>query len=352
MSGSSNIKVLIVDDSKLIQKLIESILATAGDIKVVGFANDGQEALELTKKLKPDLITMDISMPHMNGFETTQYIMEHCPTPIIVLSSLVSEDELDTVYRALAAGALGVQPKFFGLSSDEYQSRKREFINSVHALSQVHVIKRRRQLMSHSHQVLEFSPVSIIACGLSTGGPEALLKFLSSLDKSFPVPIVIVMHISKGFLEGFAKWLQSSTKLQVCLPKPGDELLPGHLYFAPDNGHLIVKAGVNNPIAEIDDSPPVKQFKPSITKLFESLAHSYPKRAVAGIFTGMGDDGAQGLLAMRRVGCYTFIQSPDTCVVSGMPESALKLEAVDEQVALEDMASFFHRVVQKRDEHE
>jgi len=338
------IKVLIVDDSKVMRLFLQTLFNEAPDIEVIGFAEDGKQGVSMTKQLKPDLVTMDIMMPRMNGFEATKQIMDECPTPIIVLSSLIAEDELDSTFKALKLGALAAYGKPI-LVNESFEQRKRELLTHVRALSEIHVIRRPQIKQNMAIKgVGQQHSIKVLAFGASTGGTAVLASIVASLDADFPVPIVGVLHISKGFLKGFVDWLQKLTTLNICIAKQGESLLPGRLYFAPDGYHLTVKQR-DRPMAMLNSDPPVGQFKPSVTKLFESLASEYPGHAMAGVFTGMGSDGADGLVAMKEVGCRTFGQSAATSVVSGMLQAAQEKNAIDDVVELEDIAAFFKMMV-------
>ncbi|MDX2345786.1 MAG: chemotaxis protein CheB, partial [Legionella sp.] len=272
------IKVLIADDSKLICTLLNSIFSKAPDFEVLGFANTGEEAVKLTKALKPDIVSMDIMMPKLDGYGATKQIMAECPTPIVILSSLIHEAEIDSACKTLAVGALEALPKFFDVSKDEFESKERHFLNTMRALSEVRVI-RRRQIkpitLSEKVGVMPNQDIKILAIGISTGGPEALSHIFSTLKVSFPVPIVVVLHISKGFLIGLVKWLQRVTALEVCIAENGTQLLPGKVYFAPDDCHLQIKAG-EKPIAFLNDGTADDRLKPAVDVLFHSLAKAYP----------------------------------------------------------------------------
>ncbi len=301
----------------------------------------------MARNLKPDIITMDILMPKVDGYAATKQIMSTHPIPIIIFSSLALEDELQCMSKALTNGALAAFPKFFDEAPEAREKQAQHLIELVRALSSVHVMRRRtKEELTHSRAVQNRS-IDIVGLGLSTGGPQALTTIIKSLDNSFSVPIVAVLHISNGFIESLVKWMQKLTDLRVCLAHDGEELLPGTLYFAPDDCHLVIEHGAR-PKAKLDKSEPVGNFRPSITKLFESLAVAYPASSAGGILTGMGSDGAQGLLKMKNAKCFTFAQAGGTSVVSGMGDAARELGAVNEDIALEGIASFLKKIGQQR----
>lgn len=341
------IKVIVADDCKVTTQLLCAILNGEPDIEVIACVADGHAALNLTKKLKPDLVTMDIFMPIMDGVEATRAIMEQCPTPIIIISSHANESQTEFSFNALQAGALSVIEKPQRVLDVGFDKIKRQIINSVRALSEVKVVSRRPQIPLKSDIpscISNRSGIELIALGSSTGGPEALNCILSALPARFPVPIVITQHITDGFLPGLVHWLKNSTELIIEIATNYQKLLPGHVYFADDNTHLTIKNGIN-PIAILDSSDPIAHFRPSINVLFSSIAKNYPQTAVGGLLTGMGKDGADGLLQMKEAGCVTFAQSEKTSVVYGMPAMALSTNATDLSIDLEKISKFLTTLV-------
>lgn len=338
------IKVLLVDDSEVTTQLLLSIVQEDTEINVIACAKNGQEALELTKKLKPDLITMDIFMPVMDGVEATKAIMDQCPTPIIIISTHASEDESSYVFDALKAGALSIIKKPLGVLDKEFEQTKRYIINAIRSFSEIRMTRRpiRSRTPKKSIEVTnDTKKTELIVLGASTGGPVALNEILSKLPKDFSVPIVIIQHISNGFLPGLLNWLQKSTPLKLNIAKDRQFLEAGFVYFAPDNRHLtIINPSQFKPIALLNDNPPIQHVRPSINVLFHSIAKNFPKTAVGGLLTGMGEDGAQGLLDMKKAGCITFAQSKKSSTVFGMPSAAVKLEAAAQILDLEQISQF------------
>lgn len=341
------IKVLIADDSKVSTQLLVSIIEETNDIQVIATAKDGMEAIQLTKQLKPDLVTMDILMPNIDGIEATKIIMADCPTPIIIISSQFNKTMAESSFNALEAGALSIIEKPKGPLSNDFAEAKRFILKSIRALAGVPVVTRRRakslNSVSSSLEPKIEQTFKILALGSSTGGPAALNCILQGLPFDFNFPIVIVQHITKGFLEGLISWLQRQTSLELEIAKHNQPLKPGHVYFAPDDFHLTIAKGLA-PIAILDDSMPVNHFKPSANALFTSIAKSYPNAAMGGILTGMGRDGAVGLLLMRKAGCYTFAQSKSTSVVFGMPGAAVEMQAINEIIDLEQISNFLTKI--------
>ncbi|MDF1757844.1 MAG: chemotaxis-specific protein-glutamate methyltransferase CheB [Legionellaceae bacterium] len=343
------IRVLVVDDSEVMRILISSILKKESDFEIVGTAENGDQAFEMTKKLRPDIITMDLMMPVKNGFEATKLIMSECPTPIIILSSLIgSKEETESAVHALSLGALQVLAKDFDGSKYGFEERQKNFVENIRTLHAVKVVRRYVTVDETPNLPKEDKknyPADVVAIGLSTGGPEAIEIIAKNLDDDYPVPIVVVLHISPGFIGGLVSLLQKKTTLKVSVASNNEELLPGHLYFAADNYNLLLKKVGSKCLAVLDDTIQGERFKPSITRLFESVAKQFPDRAIGGILTGMGSDGSKGLLDMREAGCFTFSQSARTCVVAGMPSEAKKIGAVTREVDLKNIASFLKNLV-------
>lgn len=347
------IRILITEDSQVVGILLKAIFEHEPDMQIVGLARNGREAVQMAHELKPDLITMDIRMPVMDGFEATRMIMSTNPVPIVVISSSVDDEELRTTFRAIEEGALAVIEKPRGLGHPEFDSIRRLLVETVRAMAEVKVIRRRRQENSRDVDIFEAAipqrsrAYEILAIGCSTGGPQALKEIISLLPVGFPVPIVITQHISRGFIAGLATWLGGNTLLNVKVVEGGELLQPGTVYFAPDDQHLTVGRSVNGLVARLTQDPPVNGFRPSATPLLKSVASACHGHAIGAILTGMGVDGADGLLEMRRAGCHTIVQDEESCIVFGMPGAAVALDAVDQIVKLESMPAYLTSLVRK-----
>lgn len=339
------INVLIVDDCKVTTQLLRAILATEPSIQVVGCAGDGLSAVSLTKQLKPDIITMDIFMPKMDGIEATETIMSQCPTPIIVFSSHTNNKESELAFNALQAGALTIIEKP-SVSGDGFDKIKQQIINTIRTLAEVRVVARHPIKPPAISYPTKSGTIEILAIGSSTGGPGALDSIFSSLPANFPLPIVVTQHITDGFLSGLINWLQRSSALHMEIATNNQKLLAGHVYFAENNIHLTVQQH-NGPVAVFDDSEPVDHFKPSVNVLFASIAKNFPGSSIGGLLTGMGKDGAAGLLQMKQAGCLTFAQSEATCAVYGMPSAAAALQATDQLIDLEKIPQLLATLIEK-----
>lgn len=331
------IKVLIVEDSLVVSHLLLQILQSDPEITVVGQARNGHEAIWLANHLKPDVITMDINMPKLDGIEATKIIMQQCPTRIIVVSAAGNSNESKSAFEAIKSGALQVIDKPKGYLASDYQQIKGSLIKSVKLMSTIKVVTRwpaKKPIKPpiKKQAVKTSGKIKIIGIGASTGGPAALNYLLSRLPKSFSLPILVVQHITFGFGAAFADWLNADSSLPVSLAKHCQAVEPGRVYIAPDGYHL----GVNsNGIMHLTNKKVnYNHHIPSVNYLFESLAKSYGHQSLGLLLTGMGDDGALGLRLIREAGGRTFVQDEGSCVVFGMPKEAIRLGAAEKIVPL------------------
>lgn len=337
------IKVLIVDDSPVVREFLAHIMGSDPDICVVGTAQDGEKALEAIARKRPDVITMDVHMPKLNGLDATRRIMETCPTPIVVVSGSTDPAVVATTFEAMEAGALAVLRRPAGIGHPDHETTARELVQTVKLMSEVKVVRRwssaRRDVLAPPVQPrLERSPGScrIVALGASTGGPPVLHTILSQLPADFPVPILIVQHMAAGFVHGFIEWLAHSSRLPIHLATQGERILAGHVYVAADE--LQMKVGRDGRIA-LTREPPENGLRPSVSYLFRSVAEVYGDSAVAGLLTGMGRDGAHELKLLRDTGAVTFAQDKTSSVVHGMPGEAIRLDAATLVLSPDKMAA-------------
>lgn len=335
------IKVLIVEDSDVVSMILKAMLDAEPDIEVIGRARTGYEAILLTRRLNPDLITMDIRMPEMDGLTAIREIMSTTPKGIVVISSNV-DDELHIGFRAIDEGALAVLEKPCALGDADFVSIHRAIVDTVRAMAEVKLVKRMnhglRSQIRYAGWEQDSRKFDMIAIASSTGGPQALKQILSSLPASFSLPIVIVQHISKGFVSGMVSWLNEFSLLQLKIAEDNEFLLPATVYFAPDDHHCLVNRTANGLRINLDKASAVNGFRPSATPMFNSVAFACPHQAVGVILSGMGNDGAEGLLSMRRQGCVTLAQNEGTSIVFGMPSAAIAIDAVDDVLPLENIA--------------
>jgi two-component system chemotaxis response regulator CheB len=347
------IKILIVDDSETEIAILRQIFYLAKDFEVVGCAKNGEEAVKLVEVLNPDLITMDIQMPIMNGFEATRLIMERCPKPIVVISSKLNDTLLNASFKALEAGALTVIDKPTNIGGSDFNRTCKYIIDVVRGMAEVKVIKRRFNFKKTVPEKIIKPQVNfvgigckLIAIGASVGGPQALKLILEKLPKNFSIPIVIVQHMADGFINGFAQWLNDEVELQVKPVGNGEILQPGTVYLAPDFFHFQVELFANRLSAKLVKGPLVSGFCPSITELFKSVAKACGSQSVGVLLTGMGTDGAQGLLTMKTARSHTIIQDKESSVVFGMSSVAQSLHAVDKVMDLGSIANYLMSIAE------
>lgn len=329
------IDVLVVEDSPVTRDLLVHILTSDPGIRVMGTASNGEAAIQAVSRRKPDVITMDVHMPQMNGLDATRRIMETSPVPIVVVSGSSGREELSGTFRALEAGALAVVEKPPGVGHPRHEEMARELIQTVKLMSEVSVVRRwpRRELVTSAASPVKATwlashrtEIKLVAIGASTGGPVVLQTILSMLPKTLPVSVVIVQHIAAGFTEGLADWLSRSSGFPVHVAVQSEYLSPGHAYIAPDGFQMKVEGGSR--IALSADEPE-NGHRPSISFLFRSVAEVMGPSAIGVLLTGMGKDGAEELMLMKAKGAVTIAQDRDTCIVPGMPGEAINLGAAD-----------------------
>jgi two-component system chemotaxis response regulator CheB len=347
------IKVLIVDDSKVIQEFLAHLLSSDPHIRVVGIANSGYEAIELVRIKKPDVITMDIHMPGMDGYEATRTIMETVPTPIVIVSGSSNKKEVTNTFKLLDAGALAVVIRPPGFEHPQFAASRKELIQTVKLMSEVKVVRlfprsRKEQKMPILLvQTFEkdLKRIQLIAIGASTGGPLALQIILSGLPADLPVPVLIVQHIAKGFVKGFREWLSATSGIKLKIAENGELILAGVGYIAPDNFQMgISKEGK----IMLSDQPPENGLIPSVSYLFRSVAQTMGPNAMGVLLTGMGKDGAVELKSMKEMGAFTIVQNKESCVVFGMPGEALRIGAADQALSPEKIAEILAKSGSKK----
>lgn len=332
------LRVLVAEDSPTARRLLVEILRADPAFEVVGEARDGVEALELVHRLRPDLVTMDLHMPRMDGLEATRRILQEVPTPVVVVSTLVERD-IHSAMAALRAGALAVLQKLVGPQAPHFEEESQRLRSTLRALATVRVVRRRSEReASQGPGVLQPAGrrrVEVVAIAASTGGPAALHRVLSALPASFPVPVLVVQHIALGFAAGLATWLDGASPLRVRVAEPGELLRPGAVLLAPDDRHLGV--GPEGRV-HVSQEPPMEGFRPSANLLFRSVARAFGGAAVCVVLTGMGEDGVRGLREVHEAGGWVVAQDEESCVVYGMPGAAVAAGLVDEVLPLEGVA--------------
>lgn len=324
----SRVRVLVVDDSALMRKLIPMILERDPDIEVVGTAMDGAFALRKIAELQPDVVTLDLEMPRMDGIETLRMIMRDVPLPVIVFSTHSKEGAYST-FKALALGAIEFVAKPRDAAAGHLDPIAYELIEKIKVAKRASGTKKipaldvepPRPAKRKSCPVIP--PNRIIAIGISTGGPNALQYLLSQIPADLPVAFVVVQHMPEGFTDMFARRLDECCALDVQEAKSGDLLIAGRVLICPGNRHMMVRRMPRGEMVVLSDTPPINGHRPSADVLFHSVAQEFALTAVGILMTGMGEDGAEGLGAIKAAGGMTIAQSEDTCVVAGMPRAAI-----------------------------
>ncbi len=340
------IKVLIVDDSVFMCKALKHLISTDANIEVVGIAHNGKEALDKLKVLDPDVITMDVEMPKMDGLTALQELMKIKPIPTIMISSL-TESGAETTLKALDAGALDFMPK----SQSSQELFGKELIQKIRILARKKPLMQLRFGMKKNQEQRRatstvrdstFTPCrgmrDMIAIGVSTGGPPAVQKILAALPANFPASILIAQHMPAAFTGPFAKRLDSTCAITVSEAVHGERPKAGHAYIAPGGKHLRLRMKGPLPELEISDEPASALYKPSATELITSVAQCMPRRSIGLILTGMGSDGLEGIRALKEKGGYIMAQNEASCVVYGMPKAIVDANLSDQTLELDAVA--------------
>ena len=351
----NKIRVMVVDDSALMRKLVSDILMKDPELEVVSTAMDGLYALNKIPRSHPDVITLDLDMPRMDGLTALRHIVHDYRIPVILVSSLTTKGGHLTL-DGLALGAVDFVTKPKEAISVHIHDVAEELIQKVKAAGRAAVSKIRIQDIQTSlrvpfptvQKVNNRGPLkTIVAIGISTGGPNAISTFLPRLTENFPAPILIVQHMPEGFTELFANRLDQICKIRVKEAHDGDQLTAGTAYIAPGNKHLKVARVGNNGVTVLSSSPLVNGHRPSADVLFNSVSEAYGADSVGIIMTGMGEDGARGLGSLMASGAYTIAQNEETCVVYGMPRAAIEMGHVREIISLDDIPERLTAIVQE-----
>ncbi len=339
------VRVLVVDDSALMRKLIPQMLAADESIEVVGTAMDGSFCLKKIEELKPNVVTLDLEMPGMNGIDALKEIMRREPVPVIVFSSHSTEGASVTM-KALGLGAFDFVTKPKDATAHMAETA-RELIAKVKAAADCKLKPRMLNGLPPKPEKVAAaagSPTKVVGIGVSTGGPQALEYVLSSLPGDFPGAIAVVQHMPDGFTDMFARRLDEVCPLRVKEAQSGDLLQPGRVLICPGSRHMKVKRLPLGDIAVLSDEPRVNGHRPSVDVLFRSLAEEFRANAVGVIMTGMGDDGAEGLGVVKKEGGMTIAQSEESCVVYGMPKAAIERGYAVRVVGLDVMGATLQAV--------
>lgn len=322
------VRVLIVDDSALMREALKSILLSSPGIEVVGMAKDGKEGVEKALMLKPDVITMDLKMPILGGLEAIEEIMHEHPIPVIVVSTM----DVEVIVKALEVGAMD----FIAVTQDIEKIAK-ELVEKVTIASGVRPLRRMRVRMPPELKLVKKRPVTrVVAIGVSTGGPQALQLLLSKIPADFPAGILIVQHISEGFIDGLAEWLNGSSSLDIKIAKTGDSLKSATALLAPDRYNFGINEDGIITLSEAIGRTAI--HVPSIDEMMNSVAAAYKEDAIGVLMTGMGTDGVKGMRAIKDAGGITIAQDEKSSVVFGMNKAAIESGCVDKIVPLEKIA--------------
>ncbi len=341
---TARVGVMIVEDSTVVRHLLAATIARDPRLAVVSAVASAEEALQLLDRVRPNVISMDIRLPGMDGLEAIRQIMALRPTPIVVIADSVNDASLRISMNALRAGALSVVEKPVGVATEGYEEMASTICTQLYIMSEVAVVRRRAIGQPRppapvfepvADEVLGPSRPAVIGIGTSTGGPPALARVLGALPADFAVPILVVQHMGPSFMEGFAGWLDGIVPPRVVIGRDGQVVQPGHVYVAPGGLHLTMTAGG---ILRTSSAPPLAGQRPSATLLFQSLARAAGANAVGVLLTGMGEDGALGLRDMRQAGAYTIAEHESSAVVYGMPAAAVRMGAARATLPLDLIA--------------
>lgn len=341
------IRIILAEDSPTVRRYLASIIEEEPGMRVVGEARNGAEAVKLVAELRPDVVSMDIKMPEIDGLEATRLIMAQTPTPIVVVSGFLEVD-VQLSLQAMEAGALAVVGKPPDRANPAFSDKSRQLITTLRAMAGVRVISRRS--LNRKQELPEATKVEIptfenlvrpelIAIGASTGGPSALLRLLNEFPLDFPIPVLIVQHMPNEFIPGLARWLNTATDLHVEVASDGLILERGIVTLAPGSSHMLIERQGDNLMVRLSQETGLSRYIPSVDVLFKSIAKTCGRAAIGLILTGMGDDGAQGLLSMRQAGAYTFVQDEASSTVFGMPHAAIEIGAAQQIIALSYLAN-------------
>jgi two-component system chemotaxis response regulator CheB len=346
------IKILIAEDSLVMQQLLIHAISSDSIFKIVGVVDNGEEAIEAAKKLNPDVIAMDWQMPKLDGKEATRIIMETNPTPIVIVTGSLAVKDVAFSFSMIEVGALAIVKKPSSVDHPDYKKETQELIQTLKLMSEVKLVRRiatatKKDIPPKStteRTIREESPIQIVVFGASTGGPLVLQKILSGIPKNIPVPLLIVQHISRGFTDGFVKWLNNTTNFPLHIASDGEYPLPGHGYIAPDDFHMGVEDG---PRIILSKHGLENGLRPSVAYLFRTTAQVFGSRAVGVLLTGMGRDGADELKLMKEKGAITFAQDKESSIVHGMPGEAIKLNAATHILSPEDITTTLTALIKK-----
>lgn len=356
------IRILVVDDSETVRQLMTYELDRQEDMTVVGVASNGLDAVRKAVKLKPDVITMDVKMPVMDGLEATREIMCTQACPVVIVSQYWDQDDKQKVFEALEAGAIAVANKPAGPGHAEYEPSLKHLLKKIRMMSEIKVVTRRRSkpaAIKAPETILKKSGVScppacrpdcsvhkrnskMVVIGASTGGPVVLRQIFEKLPSPYPLPILVVQHIAHGFLPGLVDWLGTATGHRILIAEHGMRPEPGQICFAPDERHMGLD---NDGRILLSRDPKEYSLRPAVSYLFRTASQHAANKTIGILLTGMGSDGAAELKMLKDSGAATVIQSQESCVVFGMPGEAFKLDAARHILSPEEISEFLSLAV-------
>jgi two-component system chemotaxis response regulator CheB len=339
VSATPLIRVLVIDDSAFSRQAVTRMLSKSPLVEVVGVARDGEDALKKTFELQPDLITLDLEMPRMDGFTFLRLVMAKRPTPVMVISGRVGEE---SVFRALELGAVDFLAKPKPGAGEDLADIERELIRKVHAIRELRIEKVSERISgvpAPASARVQAGGARVIAIGSSTGGPAALMQIFSAFTRAPASAFVVAQHMPTGFTRGFAERVDRLTPLRAREASGGESLENGTVLVAPGGSHLEISAGLDRVVTRVVPSQASDKYAPSVDRLFESAAKHFGSQLTAVVLTGMGDDGRRGVLAVHEAGGVVLAESEETAVIFGMPQQAIRSGAVDRVLPLHDIAS-------------
>ncbi len=339
MNARPLVRVLVIDDSALSRQAITRMLSSSPLIEVVGVARDGEEALRKTLELQPDLITLDLEMPRMDGFTFLRIVMTRRPTPVMIISGRSGEED---VFKALELGAVDFIAKPAPRGGPELDSIQQELIRKVHSIRDLRIEKVRQRLSmlpSLIRRGAQGIPPRLVAVGSSTGGPAALMHVLGSFAEAPAFGFVVAQHMPPGFTGSFAERLDRLTPMRAVEARGGEEPAPGTILLAPGGHHLSLEAQGRRVVAQVRPGAPADRYAPSVDRLFESASKHFGESLLCVVLTGMGDDGKQGVAVAKAAGASVIAESEETAVIFGMPQQAIRTGVVDLVLPLGDIAA-------------
>jgi len=351
--NDKKIKVLIVEDTLVAQKLLKGLVLSDNRFELLGIVENGKQAVEFVKRAEPDVISMDILMPVMDGVEACRIIMQNNPFPIVIVSSFYQSSEIEMAIKVLEAGAVAIIPRPYGPGHSKFLQTSRQYLNTLKIMSEIKVVRRKfeknintQHTQKTAEQLNDYNSKNnsfkALAIGASAGGPEGIRTILSGLDSNFPLPVFVVQHIDNHFAEGFTTWLNTYSKIPVVNARDGEKILAGHVYLPPGDHHLKVS---HNQTLSVTKDLPNKGLRPSVDTLFKSIAEVYGKNVIAVLLSGMGRDGAVGLKSLYDLGAFTIAQDEASCLVFGMPGEAVKQGAVCKLLSPENIIKEINRII-------